>query len=293
MASTDSTSNNPNQIPFTQAKLQENFKEIPKKPEQRMTLINPIFAYPQLSLNQNNFGSNIVEKKNTIINFPQRINSSHSIKNNPEYDLFNQYSFVPHFPNVNFGMPIMSSQFKSYGLMNSFSHLKDERNLPLKINPNTFMLNSLVNENEEFYKDKKEENKNIIKTKEIFNEKDDEKNNNSEKSSSSEKNNSNNSNTNNLNNLNNLNNNSNNNNTNTGAINVPVQKLNAIENIANVLIQVIIALIAIAKIVIINLRLILILINVQQMSNLNVKRIMLFALVLKAVVIKIIVNVLK
>ena len=76
-------------------------------------------------------------------------------------------------------------------------------------------------------------------------------------------------------------------------INVPVQKLNAIENIANVLIQVIIALIAIAKIVIINLRLILILINVQQMSNLNVKRIMLFALVLKAVVIKIIVNVLK
>ena len=217
MASTDSTSNNPNQIPFTQAKLQENFKEIPKKPEQRMTLINPIFAYPQLSLNQNNFGSNIVEKKNTIINFPQRINSSHSIKNNPEYDLFNQYSFVPHFPNVNFGMPIMSSQFKSYGLMNSFSHLKDERNLPLKINPNTFMLNSLVNENEEFYKDKKEENKNIIKTKEIFNEKDDEKNNNSEKSSSSEKNNSNNSNTNNLNNLNNINNNSNNNNTNTGA----------------------------------------------------------------------------
>ena len=217
MASTDSTSNNPNQIPFTQAKLQENFKEIPKKPEQRMTLINPIFTYPQLSLNQNNFGSNIVEKKNTIINFPQRINSSHSIKNNPEYDLFNQYSFVPHFPNVNFGMPIMSSQFKSYGLMNSFSHLKDERNLPLKINPNTFMLNSLVNENEEFYKDKKEENKNIIKTKEIFNEKDDEKNNNSEKSSSSEKNNSNNSNTNNLNNINNINNNSNNNNTNTGA----------------------------------------------------------------------------
>ena len=84
MASTDSTSNNPNQIPFTQAKLQENFKEIPKKPEQRMTLINPIFAYPQLSLNQNNFGSNIVEKKNTIINFPRRINSSHSIKSNPE-----------------------------------------------------------------------------------------------------------------------------------------------------------------------------------------------------------------
>ena len=76
-------------------------------------------------------------------------------------------------------------------------------------------------------------------------------------------------------------------------INVHVQKLNAIENIANVLIQVIIALIAIAKIVIINLRLILILINVQQMSNLNLKRIMLFALVLKAVVIKIIVNVLK
>ena len=39
--------------------------------------------------------------------------------------------------------------------MNSFSHLKDDRNMPLKLSPNTFMLNSLVNENEEFYKEKK------------------------------------------------------------------------------------------------------------------------------------------
>ena len=85
--------------------------------------------------------------------------------------------------------------------MNSFSHLKDERNLPLKINPNTFMLNSLVNENEEFYKDKKDENKNINKTKEVFNDKDEEKNN-SEKSSTTDKNNLNNNNANNINNTN-------------------------------------------------------------------------------------------
>ena len=201
MASTDSISNNQNQNPFTQVKLKENFKEIPKKPEPKLTLISPIFTYPQLSVNQNNFGSNIVEKKNNIINFPQRINSTHPIKSNPEYDLINQYPFVPHFPNLSFGMPILSSQFKSFGLMNSFSHLKDERNLPLKINPNTFMLNSLVNENEEFYKDKKDENKNINKTKEVFNDKDEEKNN-SEKSSTTDKNNLNNNNANNINNTN-------------------------------------------------------------------------------------------
>ena len=106
MASTDSISNNQNQNPFTQVKLKENFKEIPKKPEPKLTLISPIFTYPQLSVNQNNFGSNIVEKKNNIINFPQRINSTHPIKSNSEYDLINQYPFVPHFPNLNFGMPI-------------------------------------------------------------------------------------------------------------------------------------------------------------------------------------------
>ena len=76
-------------------------------------------------------------------------------------------------------------------------------------------------------------------------------------------------------------------------INAHVQRLNAIENIANAIIQVIIALIAIAKIVIINLRLIHILTNDLKMSNLNLKKIMLYALVQKADAIKIIVNVLK
>jgi hypothetical protein len=47
-------------------------------------------------------------------------------------------------------------------------------------------------------------------------------------------------------------------------INVPVQKLNVIENIANVLIPEIIVLIAIAKIVIISPRLIHIRINIQK-----------------------------
>ena len=183
MTSTDSASNNQNA--FTKAKVQENVNQIPKMPEQRMTLRNPIFAYPQLSLTPNNFGSNHSEKKNNNLFLGQRFNSTHSVKSIPEYDLFNQFSFVPRFPNLNFGMPLMSSQFKSFGLMNSFSHLKDDRNMPLKLSPNTFMLNSLVNENEEFYKEKKEENKNN-KTKDLFNQKKEEKNN-SEKSSSPEK----------------------------------------------------------------------------------------------------------
>ena len=76
-------------------------------------------------------------------------------------------------------------------------------------------------------------------------------------------------------------------------INALVQRLNAIENIANAIIQVIIALIAIAKIVIINLRLIHTLTNDLKMSNLNLKKIMLYALVQKADAIKIIVSALK
>ena len=286
MASTDSISNNQNQNPFTQVKLKENFKEIPKKPEPKLTLISPIFTYPQLSVNQNNFGSNIVEKKNNIINFPQRINSTHSIKSNPDYDLINQYPFVPHFPNLNFGMPILSSQFKSFGLMNSFSHLKDERNLPLKINPNTFMLNSLVNENEEFYKDKKDENKNINKTKEVFNDKDEEKNN-SEKSSTTDKNNLNNNNANNINNTN----------VNTGTKFFTNHnygyKCSCSKTQCNRKYCECYNSIAIAKIVIISLRLIHILTKDHKMSNLNLKKIMLYALVQKADAIKIIVNALK
>ena len=212
MASADSIPNISN--PFKKTKLQENLKELPKKPEPRMTLINPVFTYPQLSLNQNNFGSNHSEKKNNNLIFNQRFNSSHSVKRIPEYDFLNQFSFMPRFPNLSFGMPVMSSQFKSFGLMNSFSHLKDDRNMPLKINPNSFMLNSLVNENEEFYKEKKEENKNNNnnnKTKDLFNQsqKSEEKNN-SEKSSSPEKSSSNSNND-------NINNKLNNNNiTNTG-----------------------------------------------------------------------------
>ena len=207
MASADSIPNISN--PFKKTKLQENLKELPKKPEPRMTLINPVFTYPQLSLNQNNFGSNHSEKKNNNLIFNQRFNSSHSVKRIPEYDFLNQFSFMPRFPNLSFGMPVMSSQFKSFGLMNSFSHLKDDRNMPLKINPNSFMLNSLVNENEEFYKEKKEENKNNNnnnKTKDLFNQsqKSEEKNN-SEKSSSPEKSSSN-SNNDNINNKININN---------------------------------------------------------------------------------------
>ena len=212
MASADSIPNISN--PFKKTKLQENLTEVPKKPEPRMTLINPVFTYPQLSLNQNNFGSNHSEKKNNNLIFNQRFNSSHSVKRIPEYDFLNQFSFMPRFPNLSFGMPVMSSQFKSFGLMNSFSHLKDDRNMPLKINPNSFMLNSLVNENEEFYKEKKDENKNNNinnKTKDLFNQsqKSEEKNN-SEKSSSPEKSSSNSNND-------NINNKLNNNNiTNTG-----------------------------------------------------------------------------
>ena len=76
-------------------------------------------------------------------------------------------------------------------------------------------------------------------------------------------------------------------------INALVLRLNAIENIVNAIIQVIIALIAIAKIVIISLRLIHILTNDLKMSNLNLKKIMLYALAQRAGAIKITANVSK
>jgi hypothetical protein len=76
-------------------------------------------------------------------------------------------------------------------------------------------------------------------------------------------------------------------------INAHALKLSVIENTANVIIQVITASIAIAKIVTIGLRLILILISIRQMSNRNQKKQKLYALAQRAGVIKITANVSK
>ena len=77
------------------------------------------------------------------------------------------------------------------------------------------------------------------------------------------------------------------------AINVLALKLSVIENTANVIIQVITASIAIAKIVIIGLRLIPILISIRQMNNQNQKKQKLYALAQRAGAIKITANVSK
>ena len=76
-------------------------------------------------------------------------------------------------------------------------------------------------------------------------------------------------------------------------INVLVQKLNSIENIANAIIQATIVLIVIVKIVLISPRRIHIVISVRMKMLQKLKKVKKFALVLKADVIKIIANVLK
>ena len=180
MSNTNSPSNKQNT--FTRKKSKEKTNEMLKRPEPRSTLINPVFTYPKLTLNPKPFGSNISEKNNNFMGEP--LNSFNPFKSIIDYDYLNQNPFNPPFKNINFGFPIMTWQFKSFNTINS--HSKENQNLAIKINPNQFVLNRVVNENEDFYKEKKEEDKN--KLDDNSNSKNEEKNN-SEKSSSPEKNN--------------------------------------------------------------------------------------------------------
>ena len=181
MTSINSAYNNHN--PSTKKKSKEKITELPKKPEPRSTLITPIFSYPQLTLNPKPFGSHISEKNNNLLS--ERFNSFHSLKSNQDNEFLNQNPFSTAFKNINFGMPMMSWQFPSFNFMNSQSK-EENQNIPIQINPKQFMLNRVVNENEEFYKDKKEEDKNKISDN---NNSSNEEKNSSEKTSSPEKNN--------------------------------------------------------------------------------------------------------
>ena len=175
MTSTDSASNQ--NFAFNKNIFKGKMTDILKRPEPRPSLISPIFTYPQLIPTQNVFGSGISEKNNNY--FGERFNSFTSFKSNFDKEYFNP-NFNPSFKNENFGIPMMSWQFQSFNIMNS--NLKENQKIPLKINPKQFILNRVVNENEEFYKDKKEENQ--IKSKDK-----NEEENNSDKTSSPEKNN--------------------------------------------------------------------------------------------------------
>ena len=144
--STESTSNN--QTLIDQNKKEETREELPKRPEPRAPLINPLFMFNK-SLNQPKaFGSHIFDKNN---NMGERINSFCSFPSHQEYNNMNQ----PLFPSFkNFPPLIPSWKMPNYGLFNS--HLREEQKIPTRLEPNDFLLNCYANENEDFYKEKKE-----------------------------------------------------------------------------------------------------------------------------------------
>ena len=144
--STESTSNN--QTLIDQNKKEETREELPKRPEPRAPLINPLFMFNK-SLNQPKaFGSHIFDKNN---NMGERINSFCSFPSHQEYNNMNQ----PLFPSFkNFPPLIPSWKMPNYGLFNS--HLREEQKIPTRLEPNDFLLNCYANENEDFYKEKKD-----------------------------------------------------------------------------------------------------------------------------------------
>ena len=139
MASTDSASNNKNQ--------NLNNENI-KNPEYKPKKIDSTLIYCKSNVNQNIFNSGFSEKNNN--NFNERFNSNHSIRSHPEYNFLNPF-FIPSLKN--FGAPLLSFAFSK----NMNSNLKDEQKFPLNY-PINFMLDNILKENNEFYKEKKEEN---------------------------------------------------------------------------------------------------------------------------------------
>ena len=166
MASTDSASNNKN--------LHLNY-ENNKNPEHKPKKIDSTLIYSKSNTNQNIFNSGFSEKNNN--NFTERFNSNHSIRSHPDYNFMNPF-FIPSLKNL--GAPLLSFAFSK----NMNSNLKDEQKFPLNY-PTNFMLDNILKENNEFYKEKKEEN-NIKESENINNE---ENNNNLEKLNNQEKNN--------------------------------------------------------------------------------------------------------
>jgi len=166
MASTDSASNNKNQ--------NYNFEEI-KKQDNKSKKIDSTLIYCKSNINQNIFNSGFSEKNNN--NLGERFNSINSIRSHQDYNFINPF-FVPSLKN--FGAPLLSFAFSK----NINSNLKEEQKIPINY-PTNFMLDNILKENNEFYKEKKEEN-NIKDLNNINNEEND---NNTEKLKSQEKNN--------------------------------------------------------------------------------------------------------
>ena len=141
MNSTESASNNQNQT--EKNKNEDDIEILPKRPEPKSNFIEPSLIYPQ-----KNFMSNVSDRNNNI---GDRLNSTCSIKSNQEYNYYNSTLF-PNFKNF---MPITPIwQYPSFGIFNS--HMKEEKKQPtIKLEPN-FLLNSLQNEKDDIYKEKKE-----------------------------------------------------------------------------------------------------------------------------------------
>ena len=123
---------------------------MPKKPEPRLKLIAPSFVNAQANIPQKNFDSLISDKNNYI---GDRFNSFFSFKSQQEYDNLNQNLFPTNFKNY---MPLIPPwNFPGFGSYNS--NISNEPKIKAnKIDPNNFKLNYLSNENEDFYKEKKE-----------------------------------------------------------------------------------------------------------------------------------------
>ena len=144
MTSTESASNNQNKN--EKNKSEENIEIFPKRPEPKNNFIEPSLIY-----SQKNFMSNISERNNYI---GDRLNSTCSIKSNQELNFCNS-SLFPNFKNFLPINPIW--QYPSFGMFSS--QIKEEKKQPqIKFEPN-FLLNSLQNEKDDIYKEKKE-NKN-------------------------------------------------------------------------------------------------------------------------------------
>jgi len=166
MASTDSASNNKNQ--------NYNFEEI-KKQDNKSKKIDSTLIYCKSNINQNIFNSGFSEKNNN--NLGERFNSINSIRSHQDYNFINPF-FVPSLKN--FGAPLLSFAFSK----NINSNLKEEQKIPINY-PTNFMLDNILKENNEFYKEKKEENN----MKDLNNVNNEENDNNTEKLKSQEKNN--------------------------------------------------------------------------------------------------------
>ena len=150
MNSTESGTNN--QYQYEQNKNEENKEELLKRPEPRTTLINPSFIYPQLINPQKSNISNASEKNNMI---GECFNSFCSYKSQGDNNYTSNKPFFSNFKNFNPMFPPW--KFPSFGVFNS--NLRDEQKNQIRINSNNFMLNCLSKENDDFYKEKKE-NKN-------------------------------------------------------------------------------------------------------------------------------------